>query len=92
MSTSGLYLKIRILLRCGALDGDIRAGWYPTSPTLNIFSKNDIIMSAARVTAAGILCCMKIYKIILTVATRQAEMDALFRGGNGKHTYIFRTE
>lgn len=62
---------------------------------LNVFSKNHVIMSSARVTAAGTLCCMKLSKVILTVATRQAanqvEVDAPF-SGNGKHTYIFRTE
>lgn len=31
VSTFGLFLKIRILLRCGALDDHIRAGWCPTS-------------------------------------------------------------
>ncbi|XP_029703570.1 testis-expressed protein 11 [Takifugu rubripes] len=39
MSTSGLYLKIRILLRCGASDDHIRAGWCPTSPTLNMWAR-----------------------------------------------------
>lgn len=29
--------------------------------TLNLFSKNDITMSSIRVTAAGLVCCMKLY-------------------------------